>query len=156
MLPSLLPLPYFWDFFMGVKPGGTRLPNVFVRKGTLMLLSPQLLHDTKSIFCHQVQFFYSFYHLKSVITNLGWMSGINCQIIWLHSSNILEIVLVILLVNAFVLPPTFPWHKVNLLPSSSVIILLFLPPKVSDYKPGMDEGYNPQIIWLHFSNNLEI
>jgi len=24
----------------------------------VMLLSPQLLHDTNSIFCHQVQFFY--------------------------------------------------------------------------------------------------
>jgi len=46
-----------------------------------MLLSPQLLHDTKSIFCHEVQFFYFFYYLKSVIINLGWMGEINPKII---------------------------------------------------------------------------
>jgi len=45
-----------------------------------------------------------FYHVKSVITNLGWMRGINHQIIWLHSSNDLEILLIILLVNAFIAP----------------------------------------------------
>jgi len=35
----------------------------------------QLFNDTKSIFYHQIQFFYFFYPLKSVITNLGWMMG---------------------------------------------------------------------------------
>jgi len=45
-----------------------------------------------------------------MITNLKWMRGINPQIIWLHSSNDLEILLVILLVIAFVLP-TFACHK---------------------------------------------
>jgi len=59
-----------------------------------MLLSPQLLHDTKSIFCHQVQFYF-FYHLKSVIKNLGWMRGINPQNYLVASLNNLEILLVI-------------------------------------------------------------
>jgi len=37
-----------------------------------MFLSSQLLHDTKSIFCHHIQFFYLFfYHLNLVIINLG-------------------------------------------------------------------------------------
>jgi len=63
-----------------------------------MFLSLQLLHETKSIFCYQVQFFCFFYHLKSVITNLGWMGEINPQIILVAFPNYLEI----LLVNAFV------------------------------------------------------
>jgi len=66
-----------------------------------------------------------FHHLKSVITNLGWMSGTNPKIIWLHSSNILEILLVILLVNNFVLPRTFAWRKSNLLSSSSVLLFFY-------------------------------
>jgi len=42
-------------------------PQHFHRVGALNALAPQLFHDTKSVFCHQVQFFYFFYHLKSVI-----------------------------------------------------------------------------------------
>jgi len=54
-----------------------RLPKIFAR-GALMLMSlTQILHNTKSIFCHQVQF----YRLKSVITNLGWTR-------MMHLSNI--------------------------------------------------------------------
>jgi len=37
---------------------------------TLMHLFPELLHDTKSIFRHQVSLFCFYYHLKSVETNL--------------------------------------------------------------------------------------
>jgi len=38
-----------------------RPPNIFTR-GWLLTVSfvPQLFHDTKSIFCHQVQYFYFF------------------------------------------------------------------------------------------------
>jgi len=49
---------------------------------------------TKSIFCHQVQFYF-FYHLKSVITNLGWMRGVNLQNNLVASLNNLEVLLVI-------------------------------------------------------------
>jgi len=35
-------------------------------------------------------------------------------------------------------------------------IYFFLSPKVSDYKPGVDEANKPQIICLYSSNNLEI
>jgi len=59
----------------------------------MLLSSPQLLHDTKSIFCHQVQFFY--YHLKSVITNLEWMREMNPQNNLVTSLKNLEILLVI-------------------------------------------------------------
>jgi len=50
--------------------------------------------------------------------------------------------------------PNFALHKVNILSSSSVL-LFFLQPEVSDNN-GVDEGYKPQIIWLHSSNNLKI
>jgi len=54
---------------MGAKPeGDTFLPGGDTK--AFVLLLPQLLHDTKSIFCHQVYFFNFFYLLKSVITNL--------------------------------------------------------------------------------------
>jgi len=85
-------LPEVSDNKLGVD-GGTRLPT-FSPRGHLCFCFPQLLPDAKSIFCHQVQFFCFFYHLKSVITNLRWMGRINTQIIWWQ------------LVNAFV-PPNF-------------------------------------------------
>jgi len=75
--------------------------------------------------------------LKSVITNLKWMRGINSQIIWLHFSNDLEI----LLVNAFVpLPPNFCMTQSQ---SSFIKFSFFSFLKVSDNKPRLDEGYKP-------------
>jgi len=104
---------------MVAKPGGTRPPK-FSPVGDTNAFVPKLLHNTKLIFSHQVQFFYFFYHLKSLITNLGWMRRINLQIIWLHSSNDLEILLVMLFS-----PSTFTWHKVNLFSSSLVFSFFY-------------------------------
>jgi len=63
------------DLSMGANPegrGGNTSPPAFLPEGgTIMLLSPQLLRDSKSIFCHQVHFIYFLYRLKSVITNVG-------------------------------------------------------------------------------------
>jgi len=88
--------------------GGTLSPQHF-HQGVAFdyVFCPQIFYDTMIIFRHKFSFFiFYFSHLKSVITNLRWMMGINPQIIWLHSSNNVEIMLIILLVNAFV-PPTF-------------------------------------------------
>jgi len=67
-----------------------------------MLLSPQLLHDTNSIFYHQVEFYF-FYHLKSVVTNLWWtVGGMNPQENLVASLNNLEILLVIEKLKKFI------------------------------------------------------
>jgi len=102
--------------------------NICSRKGTDAFVY-QLFHDTKSIFYHLVQFFYFFYHLMSVIINLEWMRGINLQIIWLNSSNNLEILLVILLVNAFVPPPLQLLHDTKPIFCHQVQLFIFLPPE---------------------------
>jgi len=54
---------------------GMRPPNISPDGSTNVFVSHHF-HDTKSIFCHQVQFFYIFCHLKSVIINLRWMGRI--------------------------------------------------------------------------------
>jgi len=61
-----------------------------------------------------------------VITNLGWIRVITPQIIWLNSSNNLEIVLVILLVNDFV-PFNFctTQRQSFVIYSSGSVLLLF-------------------------------
>jgi len=44
---------------------GSVFPNIFTREGEgTNAFVPQLFHNTKSIFCHQVQFFYFFFNLK--------------------------------------------------------------------------------------------
>jgi len=109
----------------GRKTRGTRPPNIFAKGDANAFVPPQLLLDTKLIFCHQdqVHLFYFFYRLKSVITNLGWMGGNNTT----KDTNVF-------------VPPTFARHKVNLLSSSSVL-LFFLLPKVSGKILGwMGEG----------------
>jgi len=82
-----------------------------------------------------------FYQLKSVITNLGWMKGINPQIIWLHSSNDLEILLIVLLSP----PPNFCMTQSQffVIKFNSFIILL---PEVSDSKTlGGEHDRSPNI-----------
>jgi len=59
-----------------------------------MVPSLNTLLDTKSIFCHQVQFFSFFYYLKSVEINLGWVGDKFPQIIWLHPLNDLEVLVI--------------------------------------------------------------
>jgi len=91
-----------------------------------MLLSPhQLLHDTKSIFCHQVQFFYFFTAWSQFYQTWGGRGG---------PTFLLGGALMILSP-----PPNF----CKTLSQSSVIkfsSFLFLPPEVIDIKPGVDEG----------------
>jgi len=119
-------------------------PPTFLPEGGhwCFCLPPNFCTTQKSIFSHQVQFFYFFYHLKLVKTNLGWL-GENTSPQYFRQGD-----------TTVMLPPTFAWHKVNLLSSSSVLLFFFLSPEVSDNKPGVDEGN--QIIWLHSSNDLEI
>jgi len=70
-----------------------------------LMLSSQLLHDTKSIFCHHVQFF--------IFYKLGVESwGDRPPNIFATGNT-----------NAFL--STFTWHKVNLLSSSSVLYFFY-------------------------------
>jgi len=55
---------YLYAGIMGSKPGRTRPSNIFAKRRHYCFCPPN--------FCMQVQFFYLFYYLKLVNTNLGW------------------------------------------------------------------------------------
>jgi len=77
--------------------GGRVPPNIFTWGWLLsVFFFPQLFHDTKSIFCHQVQFFYFFLPCEVSDKKHGVDENLSSQIIWLHSFNNLEFLLVIL------------------------------------------------------------
>jgi len=59
--------------------------NIFAR-GTPYAPTSFFLTQSQSSVIKFSSFIF-FYHLKSVITNLGWMRKINPYIIWLYFSN---------------------------------------------------------------------
>jgi len=80
-----------------------------------------------------------------MITNPGWMTEINSQIIWLHSSNNLKILLVILLVIALCFcqlmllsPPHQLLHDKKSIFCHKDYFFYFLLPEVSDSKTWED------------------
>jgi len=120
------------SLIMGAKPEGDTSTPTFLpgEGGTLMFLYPQLLHDTKSIFCHQVQLFYFFFHLKLVIANLEWTKG--------EGEHVSQ---------HFRQRDTDASPKFCMTQSQSSVIkfssFIFLSPEVSDNKPGVDEWNKP-------------
>jgi len=113
--------------------GGTRLSQHFHQMGALN----QIFHYTKSISVIKFSLLFLL-PLEVSEKNLRWMGGITPTNNLVAPPNNLEI----LLVNAFVPPPTFAWHKVNLLSSSSVL-LFFYHLKSVIVKPASPSTFSP-------------
>jgi len=138
----------WWFHGRKILGGGNMSPNIFAR-GTLLLFSTHLLRDTKSIFCHQVQFFCCLNRLKPVITNLGWTRGGGASLqdfrkdtnappkFCMTQSHFFVIKLLKVSDNKSEVDnkpevdgeekcsfSSFAWFKVNLLSSSSVLLFL--------------------------------
>jgi len=151
---------------MGAKPWGHVPPNLFCQGDTIMLLSPNFfMKQSQSSVTKFSSFNFSTARLLQYFHQESLMLCPSNFCMTLNQSSVIKF-------SSFIfLPPevsdykprmdggdtspnilargtlmlsslTFAWHKVNLLASSSVL-LLFLPPEVKNNKAGMDGGINP-------------